>query len=303
MALDITLRKYLHPKIWEQRTPAPLATALGGFIVSDKLNLTPKFPAIYVGGASSIYRYEGSEDGWMQLPNSGIAGSFGAGACGELRGLGAMGGTFTQTATGGSTTTIITNRTIVMDLTGRKVRVIAGTGVGYEGTVGSNTMGANAVITVTPASGVAFDATTQYQVYSGSFWFFNPGTTAVGFSVYDFATNAWTARSVTGLPTAFGTDGTLVGTPSAAVGPFATGTSSGSNTSTTLADTSKAWGTNMWANYQVRITAGTGKGQIRPIASCTGTVLTVASAWTVTPDATSQYAIESNDDSFYLFLS
>lgn len=301
MAISVNLRKLLHSKIWEQRTPAPLSTATGGFVVSDKLNLTPKSPAIYVGGVSSIYRYEGTEDGWLQLPHPGIAGTFGAGACGELRGLGAMGGMFTQTATGGTTTTLITNRTIVMDLTGRKVRVVAGTGVGYKGTVDRNTLGANAVITVTPANGVAFDATTQYQVYSGSFWFFNPGTTAVGFSVYDFATNAWTARSVTGLPTAFGTDGTLVGTPAAAAEPFATGTSSGSNTSTTLADTSKAWAINMWANYQVRITAGTGKGQIRPIASCTGTVLTVASAWTVTPDATSQYAIESNDDSFYLF--
>ena len=79
-----------------------------------------------------------------------------------------------------------------------------------------------------------------------------------------------------------------------------TGTSTGSNTSTTLNNSGKAWGTNMWANYQVRITAGTGIGQIRTIASNTGTALTVSSAWTVTPDATSVYAIEANDDFFYL---
>lgn len=301
MAVATKLRKLLHSKIWEQRTPSPISTATGGFVVSDKLNLTPKAPAIYVGGISAIYRYEGTEDAWMLLPNSGIAGTFGAGACGELRGLGAMGGTFTQTATGGSTTTINTNRTIVMDLTGRRVRVIAGSGVGYDGTVDRNTLGANAVVTVTPSSPVAFDATTQFQIYSGSFWFFNPGTTAVGFSVYDFATNAWTARSVTGLPTAFGTDGVLVGTPSTATAPYAIGTSSGSNTSTTIADTTRAWATNMWANNQVRITAGTGKGQIRVIASNTANALTVSSAWAVTPDATSQYAIEGNDDAFYLF--
>jgi hypothetical protein len=56
----------------------------------------------------------------------------------------------------------------------------------------------------------------------------------------------------------------------------------------------------MWANYQVRITSGTGKGQIRAIASNTGTVLTISPNWTVNPDATSVYAIEGNDDNFYL---
>lgn len=299
MALSNKLSKLLHPKIWEQRTPCPAAAASGAFVVSDKLNLTPKAPAIFVASASSIWRYEGMEDGWQQLPNSGATGVFGPGACGEVRGLGAMGGTFTQTATGGTTTTINTNRTIVMSLVGRRVRVIAGSGMGYEGTVSKNTLGTNSVVTVTPTSSVAFDATTQYQIYSSSFWFFNPGTTAVGFSVYDFATNAWTSRSVTNLPTAFGTDGVLVGTPAAAAGPFATGTLT-SATSTTAVNSGKSWATNMWANYQLRITNGTGKGQIRLISSNTATTITVPT-WTVTPDSTSEYVIESNDDSFYLF--
>ena len=50
---------------------------------------------------------------------------------------------------------------------------------------------------------------------------------------------------------------------------------------------------------QVRITAGTGAGQIRGIVSNTATTLTVASNWTVNPDATSQYSIEGNDDYLY----
>lgn len=81
--------------------------------------------------------------------------------------------------------------------------------MGYEDTVSSNTLGANSVLTVSTPSGVAFDATTQFQVFSGSLWFFNSGTVAVGFSVYDIATNAWTARSVTGIPTAWGDNGTV----------------------------------------------------------------------------------------------
>lgn len=155
------------------------------------------------------------------------------------------------------------------------------------------------MITVTPANGVAFGATTVFRVWSGSLWFFNAGTTAVGFSVYDRATNAWTTKSVTNLPTAWGTTGRLVSTESLA-GTFETGTSTGTNTTTTLNNTGKSWPVNAYTNYQVRITGGTGIGQIRTIASNTATALTVSAAWTVTPDATSVYAVEGNDDFFYL---
>ena len=298
MATAVNLRKLLHRKAWESCTSCPISTVSGSFIVNDRFNLLDGVGAVHVSGASSIYLYLGSEDAWEQLPNSGIAGTFAAGACGCLRGLGAMGGVFTQTGTAGTTTTITTNRTIVKQLKGCRVRVVAGTGVGYEGKIVSNTIGANAVLTVTPANAVAFDATTQYQVYSGSLWFMNAGTAAVGFSVYDFATNAWTSRSVTNLPTAWGTDAKLISTIGS-VSTISTGTATAGGAST-LTNGAKSWATNMWANYQVRITGGTGKGQIRTIASNTGTVLTVSAAWTVNPDATSVYSIEGNDDYMYL---
>lgn len=298
MAIQVNLRKLLHRKAWESCTNSPVVTAAGSFVVSDKFDLINGSRAFLVANASSIYMYEGLEDGWSQLPNSGITGTFAAGSCGEFRGLSAMGGSITQAATAGSTTTLTTSRTIVRSLQGSRVRVVAGSGLGYEGEVLNNTMGANAVLTVTPASSVAFDATTQFQVYSGSLWFFNAGTTVVGFSVYDLATNSWTARSVTGLPTAWGTDAQLISTMgSAAV--FASGTAT-AGAATTITNSAKAWGTNMWANYQVRITEGTGKGQIRVISSNTGTVLTVSASWAVTPDATSVYSIEGNDDQFFL---
>ena len=252
-----------------------------------------------VAGVSAIYNYNADEDAWALLPASGATGTFAAGACGEFRALGAMGGLQDQTATAGTTTTLTTNKTITRNLVGSKIRVISGTGVGYEGTVASNTVGANSVITVTPANGVAFDATTVFRVWSGSLWFFNAGTAAVGFSVYDRATNAWTAKSVTNLPIAWGTTGQLVSTESLA-GTFETGTSTGTNTTTTLNNTGKSWLVNAYTNYQVRITGGTGIGQIRTIASNTATALTVSVAWTVTPDATSVYAVEGNDDFFYL---
>lgn len=75
------------------------------------------------------------------------------------------------------------------------------------------------------------------------------------------------------------------------VGDKDSGTSSGSNTSTTLNDTTKSWTINEWADKILIITGGTGEGQFRKISSNTSTVLTVSSAWDTTPDGTSTYTI------------
>ena len=300
MATTSNLRKLLHRKSWEMCQPAlsplvPINTANGSFVVSDKFNLIPNSLAFFVQGASAIYRYDGDEDSWVQLPNSGIAGTFAAGSCGEFRALGAMGGAFNQAATAGGAASLTTNKTIVRSLAGRRIRVIAGTGVGFDGTIVSNTLGANAVITT---SGGTFDATTQFQVFSGSLWFFNAGAGAVGFAVYDLATNAWTQRSVAGLPTTFGTEGQLVSTIGSAA--FWDASTATAGAASSLTNSGKAWLTNQWANYQIRITAGTGVGQIRTVASNTNQVVTVSTAWTVSPDATSAYRFEGNEDFMYL---
>lgn len=305
MALTVNLRKMLHRKSAEYCTPNPAGnTAAGAFIVADKTSAMPDNDGVvYFGGPSAVWQYNADEDAWMQAPNSGIAGTFGAGACGALHAVFAPGGADRSTATAGTTTTITTSLTLARDLGGYPIRVIGGTGVGYQGMITKNTLGANGVVTVNPASSVAFDNTTVFQMLTGSVWVFNPGAGAVGFSCYDRATNAWTARSVTGLPTTFGTDGKLVATGGATSGPgwqgFVNGTAT-AGASTTLTDTSKTWPVNGWANAQVRILSGTGAGQIRTIASNTANVLTVSAAWTVNPDATSVYRIEGNGDYLYL---
>jgi len=300
MTTTVNLRKLLHRKSWEMCTPCLSAlsvtnTSSGSFVVSDKYNVVPDSLAFFVQNAAAIYRYDGNEDAWVQLPGSGLPGTFAAGACGEFKGLGAMGGTFTQAATGGSAGSIITSKTIARSLVGRRLRVVAGTGMGFDGLITENTIGASAVIQVN--STVVFDVTTQFQIFSGSLWFMNAGTTAVGFGVYDLATNAWTTKSVTNLPVAWGTEGQLISALGMAA--FASGTATSATTGT-LTNTAKSWQTNQWANYQVRITAGTGKGQLRAIASNTATVLTIATAWTIMPDATSVYSLEANDDCLYL---
>lgn len=305
MTTTVNLRKMLHRKAAEYCAPNPVGnTGAGTFIVSDKSNMSPEHDiTYYVGGASAIWNYNADQDAWIQLPNSGIAGTFAAGSCGEFRTISAPAGIITHTASAGTTTTLTTALTLTRSLKGYEVRVVEGAGAGYVGIVKSNTLGANAIITVETTSGTAFANTTKYQIFGGSLWFFNAGTAAVGFSVYDRATNTWTARSVTGLPTAWGTDAQLVSTPGHSSNNgsgFVNGTALAGGTSTTL-NTGKTWLLNQWANYQVRIISGTGAGQIRSIASnTTGGILTVGAAWTTTPDATSVYRIEGNDDYFYL---
>ena len=74
------------------------------------------------------------------------------------------------------------------------------------------------------------------------------------------------------------------------VGDIDTGTSSGSNTSTTLNDTTKSWTNDEHIGKVLIITGGTGAGQFRAITDNDGTSLTVA-AWDTTPDGTSTYTI------------
>lgn len=71
-----------------------------------------------------------------------------------------------------------------------------------------------------------------------------------------------------------------------------TGTATAGGAST-LTNSSKTWPTNCWAYSNIVITAGTGAGQTRNIASNTNTVITVTSAWAANPDNTSVYRIEA----------
>lgn len=75
----------------------------------------------------------------------------------------------------------------------------------------------------------------------------------------------------------------------------------GSSTSTvTTLSAGANWTASQWINSQVRIVGGTGAGQVRTISANTSLTFTVSAAWTTTPDATSIWQIEGNDDYLYL---
>jgi hypothetical protein len=293
-------RKILDLKRWEQVAPSPLSTQAGSFIASSRHFRQQQ---LLVRSTTDAFIYNPNEDGWIQIPSPAFTPSLGAGSAGTA-GAWSTGTTVAAnslTATGGTTSTIVTNQTLARSIAGYSVHILSGPNAGVTLPVLSNTIGATATITVaTQAS--AFSASTVYRLCTPVWFVLGSGTLASGsFKKYDFATNTWTTLAHASLPASIGTDGKLISTPSwlnTDYKAFATGTATAGGAST-LTNSGKAWTTNQWTNYQIRIVSGTGAGQIRTIASNTGTVITVGSAWTTSPDATSVYSIEGNDDFLY----
>lgn len=295
-------RKILDLKRWEFCTPTPTASAAGSFIASSRHYRQQQ---LFVASATLHYLYHPAEDGWAQIPSGGLAGTFGAGACGVATAVGPSG-----TATGGTTSTINTGLTLARDLRGYSIHITGGPNAGATLMISSNTTGTNSVITV-PVQASAFTASTTYRLLTPRWYVLNAitaagTTTANVFRFYDLATNTWTAAetgATDGIAPAavIGTDSKLVATPSwqgEGYKSFATGTATAGGAST-LTNSAKTWTVNQWTNSQVRIVSGTGAGQIRTIASNTATALTTSAAWTTAPDATSVYSIEGNDDFLY----
>jgi hypothetical protein len=282
----------IHRKEFQMMTPPPVTPAAAMFITEDATaedNL-----ALYMTSNTVHYLYHHDEDAWVQIPSAALGGTFQAGSCGTRARF-----STTITANGGSTTTATTATAINGLCIGKTIRFLTGANAGLEATI------TNAIIPVTGTSTIQFAAlanavsnTDTFVINTGRFFIWNSGTmSATSYKVYDPLLGTWSSLSVTAAPASWANDGRLVSTPSNYA--FATGTATAGGAST-LTNAAKTWTTNQWTSYQIRITAGTGIGQIRTIASNTGTAITVSSAWATQPDATSVYSIEGNDDFLYL---
>jgi hypothetical protein len=284
-------RKMINRKEWQMMTPAPVATAAGAFMIAGQFGYNNL--ALYVLNATTQYLYHHDEDAFVQVPSLAMAGTFGAGACGALGRW-----SNTLTANGGSTTTCNTATGINGLCVGKTIRFLTGLNAGREAVISNAVIipGGTNVIQF-PALPSAVANTDTFVINTGIFYLMNAGTIAAGiFKSYDPLTGVVTSLATAGLP-AWGTDGALITTPSTVAFAIGTATAGGAST---LTNSAKTWEVNSWTNYQVRITAGTGIGQVRNIASNTATAITTSTAWTTAPDATSQYALEGNDDNVYL---
>jgi hypothetical protein len=246
--------------------------------------------------------YHHDEDGFVQIPSGAFAGAFGAGACGLY-----LPWSITYTANGGSTTTVTVaaaTHNLNGYVKGETIEFLsAGTATGYRAVISDilhNAGTGNTTLYLDTTMPTAILNTHTFRITSGSYFVLNAYATLAAnvFKRFDVGTLAWQAGlATTGLPAAWASDGKMV-TQYRLETPYATGTAD-IVSATTIGVSTKNWTADQWINFQVRITAGTGIGQIRTITDNDTTTLTVA-AWTTTPDATSVFEIRGNEDFIYL---
>lgn len=289
-------RKMLHRKEPQMMSPSITASAAGTFIVKDPLGI--RRTALFVASATVQRLYDINEDSWQPLPSFAMAGTFAAGACGTW---GLWSDTYTVISATPSSVTIalrisqfVVGKTIWFQTGGNALQRFTASDFFTDPISGESTIYFVEELPVVPLAGDTF------QVDSGRYWILNAYTSLASgvFKTYDILSGTVSIKSNAGLPASWGTDAKLVATPSYA-GAYASGTATvaGENT---LSNAAKSWTVNAWSSYQVRITSGTGTGQVRTIASNTNDTVTVTQNWTTVPDQTSQYVFEGNDDYLYL---
>lgn len=289
----------LHRKEWQTMTPAITATAAGSFVVAD--DSSEQNVALYIATNTVHYLYHHNEDDWVQIPSGGFAVALAAGACGTY-----LPWSTAVTANGGSTTTITvlaSSFNLNGFVRGCIVEFLTGTAgnIGVRRTITeilTNAGTGNIVLTLDSAVPSPVANADTFKIKSGSFFVLNAGTLAATnyFKRFDVATFTWTNLAVTGLPATWGTDGKMV-SPYIGNVAYDSGTAT-SGSSTTLVLSGRTWTNDQWKNYQVRIIAGTGIGQVRVITTNNATTLTFAAGATI--DATSQFVIEGDENAIYI---
>lgn len=298
MATTVNLRQVLDRKQWEMCAPLNPGATLSSYQTVCVSTLFDGYQFWLDNNSTSVPRlwlYDPRQDSFLLLTDGSQTMSSGASStCCAFHPNGPTG-----TASAGGAKTITTVSNITGSLVGYSVRITGGTGAGQEQVIVSNTFGANSVITVTSNWATQPDATSVYLLLTGRVWVFSGTGTGVSMKYYDVALGTWsTSRSVSSGPPTSVSEYRFTATP-AFGNTVASGTAT-AGAATTLTNSIKAWATNMWANSQVRLTGGTGAGQVRTISSNTGTVLTVSASWGTNPDVTSTYVIEPNDDFLYV---
>ena len=147
------------------------------------------------------------------------------------------------------------------------------------------------------------DASSSYVIEGGGIWLLSAvaGAPWSSWQYYDVLSDTWTTKTALGghLLAALGTDFSIerTGEYSGAFVVEATATSGGVRT---ITNTNANYPIDVYTNYQIRITAGTGIGQRSRIAGNTATVIETENPWDITPDNTSKYEIWGNTDQIYL---
>jgi len=289
-------KSLLNRKEWQTMMPTITASAIGTIVVADPSGNDNTCLVLNSGTVHYLYHHD--EDDFVQIPSGAFGGTWVAGVCGVYYAW-----SLTYTANGGTTSTVTVSASsfnLNGYVVGKTIEFLSGTAsnIGLRRTITAiNTIGSG-TITLTldaPVTGAVANSDT-FRVASGSFFVMSSGTLAVNcWKRFDKGTLTWTDR-------AFATGGTTNGTDARVISPYLLNVSYDSSTATsgsttTLNDTGQNWAVNQWVNYQLRITAGTGMGQVRVITANTATQLTISAGATL--DATSEYVIEGDENAIY----
>ncbi len=301
MAITNGNRKILDLKRWEMCAYNPQGnTQNGSFISSSRLYRQHQY---MMHTSNQPLVYDPYEDGWMYLPNPSFGGSFTNGICGATHSwsTGRSVGVSALSAIEGTVSSIKTDQFLTRDLSGYYITLMEGPQAGKILTITGNTIEPSSTLYVS-AQDVAFDSTTRFRLNTPRWYVMMAGTVgSTSFKCYDYATNSWLSLSVTGFPTSIGTESRMVATPSIIEfgDSYFHSFQVSSATSDSIVDGNANWANNQWANYQIRITSGTGAGQIVPILSSNSNTLTISGTWNITPSTDAQVYIEGNDDNLY----
>lgn len=153
------------------------------------------------------------------------------------------------------------------------------------------------IVTVDTSWATNPDSTSQFVILSGGIWTVSQGTTSSPFfclQYYDILADQWYGKSSqAGIKAAVflaASDLSLevITEAGGAVVSEATATSA---TARSLTNSGLSMTPMQYANFEIRITSGTGIGQSRSILSNTATKFNVTADWDTIPDATSKYEI------------
>lgn len=286
----------INRKEWQTMTPAPVASAIGTNVIFSRNGSNNVALVMY--SATVHYLYHHDEDAYIQIPSGALAGTYVAGTTGIYHPW-----SKTITANGGSTTTITvaaSSFNLCGFVRGEIIEFLSGTAanIGTRTTITEilNNAGTG-TITLTLADAVTSVANNDtFRIRSGRFFVMASGTLASGtFKYFDLATLSWTNLAFATGGTTNTTDAQLI-VPYMTTAIFDTDTAT-SGDATSLHCTGRTWTADQWINYQVRITAGTGKGQVRVITDNDADSLTFATGATL--DNTSVFSIEGDENAIY----
>ena len=146
------------------------------------------------------------------------------------------------------------------------------------------------------------DSSSKFVILSGGIWMVSSNAAATWFTTqyYDVLADVWFQKTSNGtlFAAALGTEINLIGFSESA-GAIATGTAT-SGAAKSLTNSALSLAVDTYANFQIRIVAGTGIGQTRTILYNTATSIYVTCAWDTNPSSDSVYQIWPDTDKLYL---